>query len=91
MRNVTDGADGGSGGFMPYGFGAVITAAAKCFFAFIGFDSVATMGEEARNASRNVPIAIISSLLVVTGVYFSLSSVLTLMWPYYDIVGHISI
>nr|WP_237716645.1 amino acid permease [Brevibacillus sp. CF112] len=68
--------------FMPFGFAGVATGAATVFFAFIGFDAVSTAAEEVRNPQRDMPIGIITSLLVCTLLYIDVSLTLTGIVPY---------
>lgn len=60
--------------FTPHGSGAITTAAAIIFFAYIGFDAVSTGSEEARNPKKDLPFAIIGSLVVVT-IFYILTTV----------------
>jgi APA family basic amino acid/polyamine antiporter len=60
----------------------MLAGAATIFFAYIGFDSVSTHAEEAKNPRRDVPIGIIASLLICTVLYIAVSAVLTGMVPY---------
>lgn len=55
--------------FIPMGMAGVTSAAALVFFSFIGFDTAATAGEEAKNPKRDLPRAIIASLIIATTIY----------------------
>jgi basic amino acid/polyamine antiporter, APA family len=76
---------GGWHSFAPYGFSGIGAGAAYIFFAYIGFDAVSTTAQEARNPQRDLPIGIIASLLVCTGLYIAVAAVLTGMVPWQEI------
>ncbi len=65
-----------------FGWGGVIAGASIVFFAFIGFDIVATAAEETRNPKRDLPRGIIGSLLICTLLYVAVSLVVVGMQPY---------
>ena len=58
-----------------------MTGAAVVFFAYIGFDAVSTTAEEAKNPSRDLPIGIISSLVICTLLYLIVAAILTGIVP----------
>jgi APA family basic amino acid/polyamine antiporter len=60
----------------------MLAGAATIFFAYIGFDSVSTQAEEAKNPQRDVPIGIIVSLVICTVLYIAVAAILTGMIPY---------
>jgi APA family basic amino acid/polyamine antiporter len=55
--------------FAPHGFAGIGAAAGSIFFTFVGLDAVSTAGEEVVNPRRNLPLAIVCALLIVTGFY----------------------
>jgi amino acid transporter len=71
--------------FAPYGLAGVIFGAAMVFFAYIGFDAVSTQAEEALRPQRDVPIAILASLVICTILYIGVAAVITGMVPYPEI------
>lgn len=75
--SVTD-----SNGASHYGVPGVITAAGIVFFAFIGFDAVSTQSQEALNPGKDIPFAIITSLIICTILYILVSLTLTGMVKY---------
>src|SRR6266436_3768127 len=68
--------------FAPSGFGGVLAGGAIIFFTYIGFDSVSTAAEEARNPQKDIPFGIIASLIVCTILYIGVAIVLLGMMPY---------
>lgn len=74
-------------GMHPATFGilGIMTGAAIVFFAYIGFDVVATTAEEAKNPQRDLPIGIIGSLIICTVLYMAVSLVITGMQKYSEI------
>ena len=66
-----------TGAFGQFGWSGVARAAGTLFFAYIGFDGVSTLAEEARNPQRTLPWSLFASLLVCTVLYVSVSVVVT--------------
>jgi APA family basic amino acid/polyamine antiporter len=66
----------------PFGVAGIFTAAALVFFAFIGFDIVATAAEETKNPQRDMPRGILGSLAICTVLYVAVSLVVTGMVKY---------
>ena len=71
-------------GMQPTAFGVfgIFSGAALVFFAYIGFDVVATTAEEAKNPQRDLPIGIIASLIICTVLYCAVCLVITGMVRY---------
>ena len=68
--------------FSPEGFGGIMKGVSAVFFAYIGFDAISTTAEECKNPQRDLPKAMINSLIICTVVYVLLALVLTGMVHY---------
>ncbi|MFT4282351.1 amino acid permease [Microbacterium sp.] len=70
---------------MAFGLGGIFAGAALVFFAYIGFDVVATTAEETKRPQRDLPIGIIASLVICTVLYCAVALVVTGMVSYADL------
>ncbi|MEO3789935.1 amino acid permease [Nonomuraea sp. B10E15] len=70
----------------PMGVAGITAAASQVFFSYIGFDAASTAGEEAKNPKRDLPLAIVLSLAIVTIVYVlvALAAVGAMPWTEFD-------
>ncbi|MFG2840710.1 amino acid permease [Streptomyces zaomyceticus] len=73
--------------FMPLGMAGVSAAGASLFFSYIGFDAASTAGEEAKDPKRDLPRAIMLSLLIVTVLYVLVAAVAVGAWNWKDFDG----
>jgi APA family basic amino acid/polyamine antiporter len=67
--------------FTPFGVDGITSAAGIIFFSYIGLDAVSTAGEEVKNPRRNLPLAIIGALLIVTALYIAVAVVAVAAQP----------
>lgn len=70
------------GGIVPYGVKGVFDGAAIVYFSYIGYDSVSTMAEEIKNPSKNLPVGIVGSVLIVSILYCLMALSLCMLLPY---------
>ncbi len=68
--------------FLPNGIGGVLKGTAAVFFAYIGFDAISTTAEECKNPQRDLPRAMIYSLIICTVIYVLIALTLTGMVSY---------
>ncbi|MFF4602466.1 amino acid permease [Streptomyces sp. NPDC001339] len=73
--------------FMPLGMAGVSAAGATLFFSYIGFDAASTAGEEAKNPQRDLPRAIMLSLVIVTVLYCLVAAVAVGAMPWQSFEG----
>ncbi len=71
-----------TGTFGEFGWSGIFRASAIIFFAYIGFDGVSTVAQEAKNPQRGMPIGMLGSLAICTVLYILMSSVLTGLVPF---------
>ncbi|MBP2411693.1 APA family basic amino acid/polyamine antiporter [Arthrobacter stackebrandtii] len=71
---------------LPMGTAGVSAAASRVFFSYIGFDAASTAGEEARNPQRDLPRAIMLSMVIVTSVYVlvAVAAIGARDWTWFD-------
>ncbi|XP_047307806.1 cationic amino acid transporter 2, vacuolar-like [Impatiens glandulifera] len=70
-------------GYFPFGMDGVLAGAGTVFFAYIGFDSVASTAEEVKNPQRDLPLGIGAALSICCTLYMLVSSVIVGLVPYY--------
>ena len=63
--------------FAPFGVKGIVTGTASLFFAYCGFDATASAAEEVKNPQKSLPLGLISSLVICTIIYITVSLVLT--------------
>jgi basic amino acid/polyamine antiporter, APA family len=68
--------------FTPFGITGIFQGAAMVFFAYLGFDAIASAAEETKNPGRTIPIGIIGSLIISSILYIAVAAVMTGMVPY---------
>jgi APA family basic amino acid/polyamine antiporter len=71
-----------TGTFGEFGWSGILRGAGVVFFAYIGFDAVSTAAQEAKNPQRNMPIGILTSLVICTILYIAVALVLTGIVPF---------
>jgi amino acid transporter len=71
--------------FAPNGLGGVLKGVSGVFFAYIGFDAISTTAEECRNPQRDLPRAMVFSLIICTVLYIAISLILTGMVSYREL------
>ena len=75
----------GSGGLTPMGYGAILPGTAVVFVSFLGYAKIATVAEELKDPGRNLPIAVIGSVALVTVVYGIIVTIMLGVVPWTDL------
>lgn len=71
--------------FFPYGAKGVFQASAVVYWSYTGFDMVATMAEEAKNPSKDIPVGLVGSMSLITVVYCLMALALVMMQKYSEL------
>ncbi|MCO5561953.1 hypothetical protein L7F22_015579 [Adiantum nelumboides] len=71
--------------FLPFGVRGIFKAASVLFFAYLGFDAVATMAEETKNPGKDIPIGLLGSMIITTVLYCLMALTLSMMQPFTEI------
>ena len=71
--------------FLPFGFTGVLRGSASAFFAFVGFDVIATSAEETVKPAKTIPLSIFATILICFVFYAGVGAALTLLVPYYEL------
>lgn len=72
-----------SDGYFPYGANGMLAGSATVFFAYIGFDTVASTAEEVKNPQRDLPLGIGAALAICCALYMAVSIVIVGLVPYF--------
>lgn len=83
-RNLTRPADPehNPGGFFPHGAAGVFNGAAMVYLSYIGYDAVSTMAEEVERPSRDIPVGVSGSVVLVTLLYCLMAASMSMLLPY---------
>ncbi|KAI3440289.1 uncharacterized protein J3R85_003924 [Psidium guajava] len=71
--------------FLPYGAKGVFQAAAVVYFAYGGFDNIATMAEETKNPSKDIPLGLVGSMSIIMVIYCLMALALGMLQKYTEI------
>ena len=71
--------------FLPFGFTGVLNGSASAFFAFVGFDVIATSAEETVKPAKTIPLSIFATILICFVFYAGVGAALTLLVPYNEL------
>ena len=85
LADISNWTNTSHGGYLPYGVSGIFSAASLCFVSYLGFECIAVAGEEVLNPSKNIPLATIISISIITLLYIAASLSLSLIVPYYKV------